>query len=69
MSTVGGTIKNALTSMTNTAKIADLQRCTVEATSSTGITTDHGVLVSDTDNWCVLILRQSLADTSAPGFD
>ncbi|KAJ7706889.1 catalase-like domain-containing protein [Mycena rosella] len=51
MSTVGGAIKQAVTSMTNTAKIADLQRNTVEVTSSTGLTTDHGVSVSDTDTW------------------
>ncbi|KAJ7465294.1 catalase-like domain-containing protein [Mycena latifolia] len=51
MSTVGGAIKQAVTSMTNTAKIADLQRYTVEVTPSTGLTTDHGLPVSDTDNW------------------
>ncbi|KAJ6566522.1 catalase-like domain-containing protein [Mycena capillaripes] len=54
MSTLGGTIKQAVTSMTNTAKIADLQRCTVEAASSTGITTDYGARVSDTDTWLKL---------------
>ncbi|KAJ7654073.1 catalase [Mycena polygramma] len=45
------TISQTVTSGTNTAKIADLQRCTVKTTPSTGLTTDHGLRVSDTDNW------------------
>ncbi|KAF7333781.1 Catalase [Mycena venus] len=61
MSSVGGAIKQAATNMTNTAKIADLQRCTVETVASTGLTTDHGVRVSDTDNWL------KLSDGSGPG--
>ncbi|KAJ6506992.1 catalase-like domain-containing protein [Mycena sanguinolenta] len=34
-----------------TAKIKDLASVTEEVTAKTGITTDHGVPVSDTDNW------------------
>ncbi|KAJ7910029.1 hypothetical protein B0H13DRAFT_2329706 [Mycena leptocephala] len=47
MSTVGGTIKQA--------------RCTVETAPSTGLTTDHGVRVLDTDNWL------KLSNGSGPG--
>ncbi len=36
-----------------TAKVTDLQKDTHVPSSKTGLTTDHGVFVSDTDNWCV----------------
>jgi len=36
----------------DTAKITDLKRdAIIEPMSSSKLTTDHGVLVSDTDNW------------------
>ncbi|KAJ7216017.1 hypothetical protein GGX14DRAFT_55218 [Mycena pura] len=37
-----------------TAKIKDLSHDTVEVTTKTGLTTDHGVPVPDTDNWLKL---------------
>ncbi|KAK7063377.1 catalase [Favolaschia claudopus] len=46
--------RNAMTTMKNlfeTAKIKDLAPDTLEVTSKTGLTTDHGVPVPDTDNW------------------
>ncbi|KAJ3746416.1 catalase-like domain-containing protein [Lentinula detonsa] len=59
MSTV---IQQAFTSMTSNAKIADLKRDTVTLSPASGLTTDHGVLVSDTDNW----LRASDGNTIGP---
>ncbi|KAL1733019.1 catalase-like domain-containing protein [Schizophyllum commune] len=44
-------IKQAITSMTANAKQSDLAQNTVEVSKSTKLTTDHGVPVSDTDNW------------------
>ncbi|KAI0032313.1 catalase-like domain-containing protein [Vararia minispora EC-137] len=41
----------AVKSFFNTTKVADLSRDTVEVDERTGLTTDHGVPVSDTDNW------------------
>ncbi|KAJ7868464.1 catalase-like domain-containing protein [Mycena leptocephala] len=61
MSTVGGTIKNALTSMTNNAKIADLQRCTVEATPSTGLTTDMALRMTDGATGLARLLEDQIA--------
>jgi hypothetical protein len=37
------------------AKIADLRKSTVEPSSGSRLTTDHGVAVSDTDNWYMLV--------------
>ncbi|KAI0639112.1 catalase [Trametes polyzona] len=54
MSSAIGSVKQAFTSVTgHTAKAADLQKDTVDPAKSSakGLTTDHGVLVSDTDNW------------------
>ena len=51
-----GAVKQAFTSATgNTAKVADLKNDTVDPYSkpTRGLNTDHGVLVSDTDNWQV----------------
>ncbi|KAJ3716582.1 catalase-like domain-containing protein [Lentinula raphanica] len=62
MSTVGQNVQQAFTSMTSNAKIADLKRDTVTMSSSSGLTTDHGVFVSDTDNW----LRASDGNTIGP---
>ncbi|ESK88286.1 putative catalase [Moniliophthora roreri MCA 2997] len=44
-------VKQAITSATNTRKIADLQRDLIEPSTKSGLTTDHGVAISDTDNW------------------
>ena len=54
-------IKQAITSMTANAKQSDLAQNTVEVSKSTKLTTDHGVPVSDTDNWCVANLTPSTA--------
>ncbi|KAJ3520830.1 hypothetical protein NM688_g9107 [Phlebia brevispora] len=43
-------LKQKVTSVTETAKIADLQRDLIDQ-SKGGLTTDHGVKVSDHDNW------------------
>ncbi|KAI0786093.1 catalase [Abortiporus biennis] len=55
MSSVTGAVKQAFVSATQSAKLADLQRDIQDptATGSKGYThtTDHGVPVSDTDNW------------------
>lgn len=37
--------------MTSTRKIGDLQRDIQEPRPNDPLTTDHGVKVSDTDNW------------------
>ncbi|KAK7026329.1 catalase [Favolaschia claudopus] len=41
----------AMKNLFETAKINDLAPDTLEVTSKTGLTTDHGVPVPDTDNW------------------
>jgi len=55
MSSIGGVLKQAVSAAIENPKVADLQRSTVEATAHhpNGYThtTDHGVPVSDTDNW------------------
>lgn len=56
MSSIGSTVKHAFDNVVNTAKVKDLANNTVDITSSSGLTTDHGVKVSDTDNWYDLIL-------------
>ena len=49
-------IKEKVTAVAQTAKIADLQRDTiVQSAQTTGLTTDHGVKVPDHDNWCVFL--------------
>ncbi|KAJ7741824.1 catalase-like domain-containing protein [Mycena metata] len=42
---------SAMQNIFQTAKIKDLAQNTVEVTAKTGLTTDHGVPVADTDNW------------------
>ena len=47
-------IKNTITAVTETAKIADLQRDIIDQSSyarKPALTTDHGVKISDHDNW------------------
>jgi catalase len=60
MSSVASTIERAFTTATSTAKVADLQRDIVDPTSGPvhGLTTDHGVKVSNTDDWCVFMLSR-----------
>jgi len=41
----------AITSATNTAKVTQLQKDTFDLQTSAGLTTDHGVKVSNTDDW------------------
>ncbi|VDB85010.1 unnamed protein product [Peniophora sp. CBMAI 1063] len=40
-----------ISNLTNTKKVNDLSKNTVEATPKTGMTTDHGVPVSNVDDW------------------
>ncbi|KAF9533564.1 catalase [Crepidotus variabilis] len=51
MSSLAQTVMHSLDNVVQTAKIRDLSKDFVEATSNDGLTTDHGVKVSDTDNW------------------
>ncbi|GBE78047.1 catalase [Sparassis latifolia] len=53
MSTVSDAVKQAFTAATQNPKVADLHRATIDpsANPTKGLTTDHGVFVSDTDNW------------------
>lgn len=54
MASTIGAIKEAFTSATGqTAKVTDLQNVTFDPSKkpTKGLTTDHGVFVSDTDNW------------------
>src|SRR5258708_14306753 len=51
MSSIMGTVKHAFDNTLPTAKVSDLATDTVSFTPSSGLTTDHGVKVSDTDNW------------------
>ncbi|KAF5331157.1 hypothetical protein D9619_006054 [Psilocybe cf. subviscida] len=67
MSSITSALKTAATSavssFTETAKIKDLQRDTVESHGDKVLTTDHGVKISDTDNW----LRASDGERPGPG--
>lgn len=56
MTSVGTAVKNAFTGMASTAKVSDLQRNTIDHKTGPGLTTDHGVKISDTDNWYILSL-------------
>ncbi|KAI0670191.1 catalase [Trametes maxima] len=54
MSSTIGSVKQAFVSATGkTAKVRDLEKATVEPAKkpTKGLTTDHGVFISDTDNW------------------
>lgn len=64
MSSVTEAIKSTFGGATNTAKNADLQRDVVDPSKvkQNVLTTDHGVKVSDTDNWYVF---QFLGNTPA----
>lgn len=44
-----------ISSLTNTKKVNDLSHNTIEATPKTGLTTDHGVSISNTDDWYVIV--------------
>ncbi|SRR6266545_1091072 len=64
MSSIASFLKHA----SDTTKAKDLSKDTVEITSSSGLTTDHGVKVSDTDNWYgsrLLALDQFLIQPSS----
>ncbi|KAK2460639.1 hypothetical protein APHAL10511_007109 [Amanita phalloides] len=45
------TLSNVLSSTTTSEKIQDLKRDTVDIKPDSILTTDHGVKISDTDNW------------------
>ena len=47
------TAQKIMSSLTDTAKVADLRTNTITADRTTFLTTDHGVPVADTDNWLV----------------
>ena len=51
MTSITNTVKHAIANITETAKVKDLSRNIVEPSSSSGLTTDHGVAIPDTDNW------------------
>ncbi|KAF8077639.1 catalase-like domain-containing protein [Lyophyllum atratum] len=51
MASVGRSVKHAISTALATAKVADLDRNTIEPAPGTGLTTDHGVKIADTDNW------------------
>lgn len=66
MSSVGSAVKQAFTSVTQSAKVADLQRDTIDPSSHNDLTTDHGVKVSDTDSWYVEIVPLIMTVTKFP---
>ncbi|KXN82631.1 Catalase A [Leucoagaricus sp. SymC.cos] len=51
MSTIAQRVKEGFSNLTDDPKGRDLRRDTVDVTSESGLTTDHGVKISDTDNW------------------
>jgi catalase len=52
MSFIKQSAEKAVTAMAPTQKVVDLQRDTVQGLQAEQpLTTDHGVKVSDTDNW------------------
>jgi catalase len=53
MSSIAKAVASGISSITDDPKRADLKRDIVDVTSESGLTTDHGVKVSDTDTWCV----------------
>lgn len=53
MSSFVESANKSLTTVTSTDKVSDLQRDIQEPRPGSHLTTDHGVKVSDTDNWCV----------------
>ena len=57
MASAIGTVKETYASLTgDTAKAVDLQKFTTDLAKgpAKGLTTDHGVPISDTDNWFVV---------------
>ncbi|EPQ52675.1 catalase [Gloeophyllum trabeum ATCC 11539] len=64
MSRIVEALKETATGITNTAKIADLQRNTIDPanTPAKGQATDFGVYISDTDNW----LKATEGTTTGP---
>ncbi|RXW24166.1 hypothetical protein EST38_g1678 [Candolleomyces aberdarensis] len=51
LTTITSHLKSAVSSLTDDAKIKDLERNIVKPTSSSQMTTDYGAKVSDTDHW------------------
>ncbi|KAH9947715.1 catalase [Amylocystis lapponica] len=52
-SAISSAVQQAFTAATQNAKVADLQKSTIDPSSNPtkGMTTDHGTFVSETDNW------------------
>ena len=50
---LAGALKEKVIGVVESKKIADLERDRLRQGSGTYYTTDHGVKVSDTDNWWV----------------
>ncbi|KAH9484073.1 catalase A [Psilocybe cubensis] len=50
-SSIGSAVRHAMAHVTDNAKIKDLKRDHVNISSSSGLTTDFGSKISDTDNW------------------
>ena len=44
-------VQKAFTKATNTAKVADLQRNTDIPNTNSGLKTDFGISISNTDDW------------------
>lgn len=44
----------SVSKVTDDPKRRDMKRDIVDCTSETGLTTDHGVKISDTDNWYII---------------
>lgn len=49
---MASTLSTVTKTVSATDKMKDLKRDTVEAKPGSILTTDHGVKVRDTDNWC-----------------
>ena len=49
---MASTLSTVTKTVSATDKMKDLKRDTVEAKPGSILTTDHGVIVRDTDNWC-----------------
>lgn len=51
MASITTAFKHALASVTENAKIKDMERDKVKPTTKSEMTTDFGGKISDTDNW------------------
>lgn len=54
MSSAAHAVMESVSKVTDDPKRRDMKRDIVDCTSETGLTTDHGVKISDTDNWYII---------------